>query len=626
VNSPDAPGAVVNGRLAFYNLANYFADPTAFDDTIAINTPITSDILGNLYFGFQVLGANPLGLQSGIARISLTGVGSYVPVTVASGNSTMTQVVTNCAPALSNDQGTLYVAVSQGDMKAGYLLALNSTTLATESEVFLRDPNGNPAGLPNNGTASPTVAPTGEVYFGVLENPFPYNHGRGWLLHFSANLATSYYPGSFGWDDTASIIPATMVPSYHGASSYLVMSKYNDYADPGFGGTGLNEVAILDPSSFTIDPTSGGAVMAAVLTQLGPTPDPDLPGVKEWCINAAAVDPYTDSVLVNSEDGRLYRWNLASNTLTQAVTLTPGIGEAYTPTVIGADGTVYAINNATLFAVGQGASTSPTSPSSPPPPAVPMMPSDPVVVGAGAGGGPEVKVIDAQTGAVAFDFAAYAPNFTGGVRVALADVNGDGVPDIITAPGPGGGPDIRVFDGTTGAKIQEFLAYAPIFTGGVRVAVGDVNGDGIPDIITGPGPGGGPNVRVFSGQNDAMIRNFMAYSPRFAGGVYVASADLDGDGFADIITGAGAGGGPEVEAFSGATGAIIHNFMAFSNIFLGGVRVATVEVNGAPDLVVAAGPGGNPLVEVLDGTSLAVLDSVYAYNAAFGGGVYIGGA
>jgi hypothetical protein len=74
--------------------------------------------------------------------------------------------------------------------------------------------------------------------------------------------------------------------------------------------------------------------------------------VHEWCDNSAVVDPATDSVLVNSEDGNLYRWNLGSNSLTQSVNITNGLGEAYTPTEIGPDGTVYAINNATLWAVG----------------------------------------------------------------------------------------------------------------------------------------------------------------------------------------------------------------------------------------------------------------------------------
>lgn len=92
--------------------------------------------------------------------------------------------------------------------------------------------------------------------------------------------------------------------------------------------------------------------MKEILTVAGLTPDPVLPAVREWCINTAAIDPFTKSALVNSEDGKLYRWDFATNTLIQPVILTPGIGEAYTPTLVGVDGTVYAINNAILFAVG----------------------------------------------------------------------------------------------------------------------------------------------------------------------------------------------------------------------------------------------------------------------------------
>jgi len=97
--------------------------------------------------------------------------------------------------------------------------------------------------------------------------------------------------------------------------------------------------------------------MKSVLTVLGVTPDPDFPNVpgavREWCINTAAIDPATKSVIANSEDGKLYRWDLTTNSLTQSVTLTSGIGEAYTPTVIGSDGTVYAINGAIVDAVGK---------------------------------------------------------------------------------------------------------------------------------------------------------------------------------------------------------------------------------------------------------------------------------
>ncbi len=145
------------------------------------------------------------------------------------------------------------------------------------------------------------------------------------------------------------------MPSYTGSSPYLLLTKYNNYAD--FGLDGINKIAILDPNATQIDPRTGTTVMKEVLTIAGPTPDPNFiaqhpNAVREWCINSAAVDPFTKSVLANSEDGKLYRWDLTTNTFTQVITLTPGIGEAYTPTIIGKDGTVYAINNATLFAIG----------------------------------------------------------------------------------------------------------------------------------------------------------------------------------------------------------------------------------------------------------------------------------
>src|SRR5262249_17446018 len=154
---------------------------------------------------------------------------------------------------------------------------------------------------------------------------------------------------------------------------------------------------------------------------------------------------------------------------------------------------------------------------------------------------PEVKVFDAKTGTLKFDFMAYDPHFLGGVRVALGDVNGDGVPDIITAAGTTGGPEVKVFDGVTGKKIQDFMAYNSRFTGGVFVAAGDINSDGFADIITGADAGGGPEVRVFSGLTHAVLRDFYAYSPYFNGGVRVAAGDVNHDGVIDIITGAGPG-------------------------------------------------------------------------------------
>jgi hypothetical protein len=353
----DTSGGTAATQVAFYGIGNYTANKSAYNGSVFVSTPITSDAAGNVYFGFKVTGTTPLGasLQSGIARIAPDGTATYVSAAAAAGNdSSISQVVQNCAPALGADGKTVYVAVS--DSSSGYLVALNSTSLAATGRAALRDPqNGwaNAASLNDDTSAAVTVGPDGDVYYGVLENPLnplPSNHDRGWLLHFSGDLTTRKTPGSFGWDDTASVVPASMVHSYHGTSSYLLMTKYNDYKEG--GGTGINRLAILDPNDTQTDPVTGQTVMKEVMTIAGVTPDPTLPAVKEWCINSAVVDPGTDSILANSEDGKLYRWNLDTNTFSQVMTLTAGLGEAYTPTVIGADGTVYAINDATLFAVG----------------------------------------------------------------------------------------------------------------------------------------------------------------------------------------------------------------------------------------------------------------------------------
>ena len=119
---------------------------------------------------------------------------------------------------------------------------------------------------------------------------------------------------------------------------------------------------------------------------------------------------------------------------------------------------------------------------------------------------------------------------------------------VVIGPGPGGTAPIQYIEPTGTRTIDAF----PGFLGGVSMTLGDVNGDGVVDVIAGAGPGGGPHVRVFSGVDFAELASFFAYDPVFAGGVHVAAGDVDGDGRADIITGAGPGGGPHVQVFSGA--------------------------------------------------------------------------
>lgn len=343
--------------FVFYGVDTYNANRDNLDATVHINTPLTADAAGNVYFGFTAQSSNRAGLVSGIARVGTDGRGTWVSAAAAARDSAVAKMATNSAPALSPDGRTLYVAVTNapipGFVVTGKLLALDAATLATKTVAALIDPAAQTsAWVHDNGTSSPTVGPDGDVYFGVLEANAPAHHFTGWLLHFNADLTQTKTPGAFGWDNTPSIVPASMVPSYTGASPYLLLTKYNNYG--GAGGDGGNRIAILDPNQTQNDKIAGNPVMKEVLTKLGPTPDPSFPGgVKEWCINAAAVDPATKSALVNSEDGFLYRWDLTTNTLSQKLRLNGGVGQAYTPTAIGPDGVVYSINNSVLFAAGR---------------------------------------------------------------------------------------------------------------------------------------------------------------------------------------------------------------------------------------------------------------------------------
>ena len=221
--------------------------------------------------------------------------------------------------------------------------------------LHLRTPRGlGPVGSEAGDAAHQVrrVGPDGRVFYGVLEAQFGTHNARGWLLQFDAQLVPAGVPGSFGWDVSPSVIPASMVPAYTGTSTYLLAQKYNNYEGVGTG-DGRNRLAVLDPRASQPDPVLPGVpVMREVLTIIGPTLDAGSAiAVREWCINTMAADPMRRSILANNEDGVMYRWDLATNMLSQSVRLNAGLGQAYTPTLVGADGGVYAISNATLYAI-----------------------------------------------------------------------------------------------------------------------------------------------------------------------------------------------------------------------------------------------------------------------------------
>ena len=182
-----------------------------------------------------------------------------------------------------------------------------------------------------------------------------------------------------------------------------------------------------------------------------------------------------------------------------------------------------------------------------------------------------VKVFDGTSLAQERSFFAFA-GFTGGVRVAAGDVNGDGRADIVAGTGAGAG-QLKVFDAVSNAEIASFSPFGPSFTGGIFVAAGDVTGDGRAELIAATDQSGvnAGTVRIFDWATLQELRSFTPYAG-FTGGVRVGAGDVNGDGVADVITGTGPGSG-HVKAFNGVTGEEIRSFLPYPG-FTGGIFVA----------------------------------------------------
>jgi hypothetical protein len=231
---------------------------------------------------------------------------------------------------------------------------------------------------------------------------------------------------------------------------------------------------------------------------------------------------------------------------------------------------------------------------------------------ADSSGGGEVRVFDFHSQKQVFDFTPFGAGNTNGISVATGDVTGDGVPDIICATGAGPKTTVRVYDGVTGARIASFQPYGSTDTGGASVAVGDFNGHG--DIVV--GAGSHPTIKVFDGTTLALIGRLTAFGTGFSagytGGVRVAVGDVTHDGFPDIVA-VTASGRAVVAGFDGKTITSATPFQPFSPYYAdgpsatGGGWIAVGDVNGDAFADIAVGNGaGTPQVRIIDGKTLPV--------------------
>lgn len=224
-------------------------------------------------------------------------------------------------------------------------------------------------------------------------------------------------------------------------------------------------------------------------------------------------------------------------------------------------------------------------------------------------------------------FDAYEASFTGGIYIAAGDIDGDGKAELVTSPNDGGSARVQAFRlvGNEFVTVDNFFAIEdPNYRGGGRIALGDLNADGKLDLILGAGKGGSTRTAVYDGVGllrgagtpPKLLGDFFAIpdTVNLRDGVYVAAGDLNGDGRAELIVGSGSGGAPRllvVDCASLLTSRDVSNSVV-GTFFVGdiearlGARVAVRDTNGdgTQDLIATGGTGTRNTVRVYTGPSI----------------------
>ena len=243
-----------------------------------------------------------------------------------------------------------------------------------------------------------------------------------------------------------------------------------------------------------------------------------------------------------------------------------------------------------------------------------------IITAPGVGMASTIKAYSGRTLGQLANFTAYAKGFIGGVSLSAADLDGDGIAEILTGTGPGSAPHVKAFK-PSGQIVASFYAYDPKFTRGVNLSVADLDGDGNREIVTYPNAGGGPNVKVFNGQGVKQA-SFFAYAPNYTGGMSLTTGDTNGDGKAEIITVGGPGASSVLRVFDKAGNK--QKEWTPNNAFSGATRVlvADLDGNGTGEIITAMGAPGGPMIKSFSGTG-QLTGQVFAFGFGYAGGLNI---
>lgn len=224
-----------------------------------------------------------------------------------------------------------------------------------------------------------------------------------------------------------------------------------------------------------------------------------------------------------------------------------------------------------------------------------------ILVGSPLGAAPSVRTLRAD-GSTINSFPVFDKGMVHGITVAAADLDGDGKREILAAAGIGAVGHLVILDSRGNQKLAAggFYPYGRDFRGGLNLASADLDGDGRAEIVAAPASGNAP-IKIFSPRG-IEIGSFEAFDEAAAGGVSLAAADLDGDGLAEIAAAPASGGAGLIKIFNGKTHVLIREFAAFNGGFRGGLSLATLDINndGSAEIFAAPLVGGGPQVRMFD--------------------------
>lgn len=256
-----------------------------------------------------------------------------------------------------------------------------------------------------------------------------------------------------------------------------------------------------------------------------------------------------------------------------------------------------------------------------------------IITSTRTGGVPTIRVFDMNGTHLGWDFDAYDEGFRGGVNLGVGDIEGDGPYEIAVAPMSGGAPHVRIFGMRNGEIVpttESFMAYAETFRGGIAISIGDIENDGIGDIITSPTSNGGPHIRIFGVRDRRYVPvtlGTMAYDPSFRGGINSTVGDVNNDGKDEIMTGIVSNGGPHVRIFGVGRSRTFElqspGFMAYDPSSRGGVEVTSIDINGDgyDEIITGVGGDGSPLVRIFNSEGVQISPEFMAYNSDYKSGI-----